>query len=388
MPLANAFVRTTDGADREPRFPLDVYFCMDCSLVQLLDVVDPEVLFRNYIYVTGTSETMAAHNRAYAQTVVEEFHLKSEDLVLEIASNDGSLLRCFGSHGVRILGVEPAANIADMASRTGVPTVNAFFNSDTAKAILAQHGPARVVIGNNVLAHVDQTFDFLRGCHALLRDDGILVVEVPYLGELLERLAFDTIYHEHLCYFSVSALAHLYRRAGLSIFRIDSIPVHGGSIRVFAQPFRHNGNNHQSSVSRYLEQEVQAGLTCFERMEQFGREVETRRTEIVEFLRRLGRQGATVAGYGAPAKGTVLLNYCGIDSTILPFTVDRNELKVGLFTPGTHIPVLPVSTLEERQPEYLLLLAWNFAEEIMRQQESHRNRGGKFIIPLPKPRIV
>jgi hypothetical protein len=387
MPLANSFLRSADEFEDESFFPLDLYFCQSCSLVQLLDVIDPEVLFRNYIYVTGTSDTIEAHNVEYANSVVDLLTLGAEDLVVEIASNDGSLLNCFQRHEVRTLGVEPATNIAEQARARGIDTISQFFSSTVARELRETYGPAKALIGNNVLAHVDEIQDFLRGCVELLDEDGLVVIEVPYLRDLIERVEYDTVYHEHLCYFSVTALLHLFSRVGLSIVRVDHFPVHGGSMRVYAGPQRrHHG--HAEAVLAIAEQERMAGLTDLSLYERFAADVRRSRDALFEVLEDLAGKGKEIAGYGAPAKGNTLLNYCGIDWRLIPYTVDKNPLKLGLYTPGTHIPVLPVSTLLERQPDYVLILAWNFAEEIIRQQGEYRARGGQFIIPVPQARVV
>jgi SAM-dependent methyltransferase len=387
QPLANSFLRSAEELATEPAFPLDVYLCERCGLVQLMDVIDPEVLFRNYIYVTGTSDTIAAHNRGYAKTVVELQHLGAADLVVEVASNDGSLLACFQPYGVRTLGVEPAKNIAAIARERGVETVDEFFDSQQAAALRARYGPAKAVIGNNVLAHVDDTQDFLRGAASLLTPDGLVITEVPYLGEFMERGEYDTVYHEHLCYFSVSALMTLCEAVGLVIVRVDRVPVHGGSLRMYAGLASTHGD-HGAAVRAMAAEERTAGLVSFPRYERFAAGVAENRRQVVALLERLKAEGRSVAGYGAPAKGNTLLNYCGIDTRLVPYTVDRSPHKVGMMTPGMHIPVLPVSTLLERQPDYVLILAWNFADEIMRQQAEYKRRGGQFIIPIPKPVIV
>ena len=386
-PLANSFLRSPDEFDDELSFPLDVYFCETCSLVQLLDVIDPEVLFRNYIYVTGTSDTISDHNFQYARTIVDLLKLEEGNLVVEMASNDGSLLKCFKRYGVRMLGVEPATNIAKMAEISGIEILNQFFNSSVAQQVRESHGPAKVVIGNNVLAHVDETGDFLCGCKELIENDGLVVIEVPYLRELVKRLEYDTIYHEHLCYFSVSTLMRLYDTVGLSIVRIDYVPVHGGSLRVYAGP-REKHSYHSEKVLAQADEEDDWGLTQYSCYERLAANVEKNRHEVVDLLETLKKEGKSVAGYGAPAKGNTLLNYCGIDTRLIPYTVDKNPMKVDLFTPGMHIPVLPVSTILERQPDYMLILAWNFAQEIMKQQSEYRDRGGRFIIPIPEPRVI
>jgi hypothetical protein len=386
-PLANAFLRSGSIPGGEALYPMELFFCTKCSLVQLLDVVDPEILFRDYIYVTGTSDTMAAHFAGYADAVVDLLGLTARDLVIEMGSNDGSLLRHFQRHGVRTLGVEPASNIAAIARANGVATIDRFFTAALATELRAIHGPARAVIGNNVLAHVDDTQDLLRGCRALLADDGCVIVEVPYLADLLERLEYDTIYHEHLCYFSAVTLMRMCAEVGLAVARIDHVPVHGGSLRVYAVP-QEQQPRHASAVDALRRSEHAAGLADLERYRRFAADVAQHRRSLVDLLQGLKRSGKTVAGYGAPAKGNTLLNYCRIDADMLAFTVDKNPMKVGLVTPGMHIPVLPVSALLERQPDYVLILAWNFAEEIMRQQQAYRDRGGRFIVPLPAPEVV
>ena len=387
QPLANANLRSLDEAAGERTYPLDLYFCEGCSLVQLADVIDPEVLFRNYIYVTGTSDTIAGHNRGYARTVVDLLRLRAEDLVVEVASNDGSLLSCFRDLGVRTLGVEPAVNIAAIARERGIDTVNEFFDGRTGAALRAARGPARAVIGNNVLAHVDDTQDFLRGAKALLAGDGLVITEVPYAREMLERLEYDTVYHEHLCYFSVTALLTLCDAVGLCLIRADLVPVHGGSVRIYAGRAEHYGG-HGTDVLRMAASEREAGMTSLGRWRRFGLDVAGQRTALQELLRRLKAEGRTMAGYGAPAKGNTLLNYCRIGTDLVPYTVDRSPLKVGTYTPGMHLPVLPADTLLARQPDYVLILAWNFADEIIRQQDAYRQRGGRFIVPIPMPAII
>jgi hypothetical protein len=383
QPLANAFLVSPDEFSGEASYPLDVYFCESCSLVQLLDVIDPEVLFRNYIYVTGTSDTIARHNTAYARTVTDLLGLGPRDLVMEVASNDGSLLREFKALGVSTLGVEPAANLAEMARQNGIATENRFFNSDAARGLRQSYGRAKAVVANNVLAHVDDTIDFLRGARDLLAEGGMVVFEVPYLVELLNRLEYDTVYHEHLCYFSVMGLRTLCESAGLGIARIDRVPVHGGSLRVYAAA----QSDHGAHAAEMAEAERQAGLDSIARYRKFAADVARSRGLLRNLLCHLRSEGRSLAAYGAPAKGNTLLNYCGIDTSLLPFTVDKNERKVGLYTPGMHIPVRPVSALLEEQPDDVLILAWNFASEIMSQQQTYRARGGRFITPVPEPLV-
>ncbi|HEV8523369.1 MAG TPA: class I SAM-dependent methyltransferase [Terriglobales bacterium] len=386
VPLANSFLCYEELRKPEMRVPLAIYFCADCALVQLLDVVEPQVLFSNYIYRTGTNQTIAQHNAALADSVIRELGLSAADLVIEIASNDGSLLQCFAQRGVRTLGVEPASNIAQIARTAGIDTIVDFFGPRSAPDIARQYGLASVVIANNVLAHVDATADFLEACKTILRPDGRLVIEVPYLVEMLDRLEYDTIYHEHLCYFAVQPLLRLFAKAGLALERIDRVPIHGGSLRLWA---RHaDASGHSQAVLRMAQEECAAGLADVAAYCDFARRVAEHRDQLSGLLHRLKDQGSSIVGYGAPAKGNTLLCYCGIGNDVLAYIVDRSPLKVGLYTPGMHIPVVPVERLLQDQPDYVLILAWNFAEEIMKALSSFRDRGGHFILPIPEPRSI
>lgn len=385
--LANSFLDNLDQAATEQTYPLALYFCHDCTLVQLRDIIDPTVLFAHYLYVTGTSETMSRHFRDYASDVVEYAALPEGSLVAEAASNDGSLLRHFQDLKMRVVGVEPAQNIAAMAIESGIPTEAEFFNEDSAVELRRKHGPAACVCGNNVLAHVDNTTHFLSGFLEWTRPAGLVVTEVPYLANLLEGLEYDTIYHEHLCYFSVSALSELFRRCGLSIVQVRRTPVHGGSLRVYARP-KETVPDHAPQVRELIEEETANGLCDAATYHEFARKVAENRTRLRALLEALRLEGKTIAAYGAPAKGNTLLSYCGIGPDLVEFIVDKNPLKTHKFTPGTHIPVLPPEELQKRAPDYTLILAWNFADEIMRQQAGYTDQGGRFIVPLPEPRIL
>jgi hypothetical protein len=384
--LANAFVRAGE-VQAQATYPLDLYYCETCSLVQLVDVIDPAVLFGHYLYVSGTSETIRAHHEEFASTVTERLALGPDDLVIEAASNDGNLLRAFQKRQVRVLGVEPAANIAADANADGIPTVCRFFNREAAADIRGTQGTARVVIGKNVLAHVDDPVDFLRGCALLLARGGEVIIEVPYLRDLVQKLEYDTVYHEHLSYFSVSALMHLFERAGLILTDVAELTVHGGSLRLYAT-HADGTRDHAPAAQALADRERREGLTSLARLREFAEQVEGHRRALVDLIRRVISDGAQVAGFGASAKGNTLLSYCGIDRHTLQYIVDRNPLKVGLLTPGTHIPVVSLDTLGERPPDYLLILAWNFADEIMRQAKAFADGGGRFIVPVPVPRVV
>ncbi len=386
VPLANSFLTANQLRQPEPRFPLEVFFCRDCSLVQLLHVVNPEVLFSHYLYRTGTNETIVRHNTALAEGAVRKAGLSGSSLVVEIASNDGSLLQCFRKHGVRTLGVEPAKNIAATARAAGIETIDEFFDQSLAARIVEKYGPANAVVANNVLAHVDATVDFLSACKSVLAKDGWVIIEVPYLEEMLARLEYDTVYHEHLCYFSVNALMRMFARAGLALAHIDQVEIHGGSLRLWARQADSAG--HAPDVRAMAEEEAARGLTRLTTYAEFARRVERNRAGLLELLRGLRAEGKSVAGYGAPAKGNTLLCYCAIGTDLVPYTVDRSPLKVGLFTPGMHIPVVPVDRIFSDQPDYVLILAWNFAPEIMEFLQPYKVRGGRFILPVPNPTIL
>lgn len=386
-PLANSFLKEDDLKKPELVYPLDLYYCKRCHLLQLLEVVDPEILFNDYIYVTGTSEGISLHNTALADTITQRQKLTKSDLVVEIGSNDGSLLSCFQKYGIRILGVEPAKNIVSIAQEKGIETLNRFFDRECALEIQSIYGPANVVIANNVLAHVDDTIEFLKGIRTLLKPGGIVSVEVPYLIDMFENLEYDTIYHEHLCYFSILALMQIYARSGLSIIHVDRITVHGGSLRIFAAS-NSEVRDHHPEIYHLSENERRQGFTDGNTYLKFGTKVHENKVEVLCLIKNLKGRGKTLAGYGAPAKGNTLLNFCRITKEDIPYIVDMSPYKVGRYTPGSHIPVCPVNMLCEDQPDYTLLLAWNFKDEIMRQQSVYSSRGGHFILPIPKPVII
>jgi SAM-dependent methyltransferase len=389
VPLANAFLDAGKLHEPEQRFPLIVYFCPECWLLQLRHVVHPEVLFSNYLYRTGTNATIARHNNALAGAVVSRLGLGPQHLVVEIASNDGSLLACFsriGGTGVRTLGVEPAKNIAALARESGIETVNEFFTEEVAGAILKSHGRASAVLANNVLAHVDDTVGFLRACRALLAPEGRVIVEAPYLAEMLGRFEYDTIYHEHLCYFGVRPLMRLFEAAGMELEQTDRVEIHGGSLRLWGRPV--SGLGHGPQVLEMAEAERRAGFGELATYRVFASTVAHNRERLLDLLRGWRAEGKKVAAYGAPAKGNTLLCYCGIDTTLVPWTVDRSPLKIGRYTPGSHLPVFPPEKLLAERPDYVLLLAWNFAEEILDFLKPVRDLGTKVLIPIPEPRII
>jgi hypothetical protein len=383
-PLANSFLKSAE--EQEESFPLNVFFCEDCGLVQLGYIVPPEKMFTNYIYFSSTSDTMRRHFAAMADEILNKFAGR-DSLVVEVASNDGILLRNMLGKNVRILGVEPAENVAKFANESGVPTLNEFFNSKTAKAIAGKHGKARVVIANNVFAHIPDLHDFVGGLDSLLEADGVAMIEVPYLADMYEKKEFDTIYHEHLAYFSIKPLMRLFGMHSMEIFDVKRMPVHGGTIRLYIQ---RKGAKHTNSAAaaKLMEMEAKMGLHSKSAHEQFSSGVERLKDELVGLLRKLKAEGKRVVAYGAPAKGNTLLNYFRIGRSMLDYAVDKSEHKVGLFTPGARLPIYGVSRIAEDMPDYVLILAWNFTDEIVRQQHGYREKGGKFIVPVPEPKII
>ncbi|MEO6593158.1 MAG: class I SAM-dependent methyltransferase [Planctomycetota bacterium] len=383
-PLANRYVNEAQLVEPEPTFPLELQFCSSCGLVQLSEHVDPEVLFGHYLYLTGMSATMARHHEALAAGHVQQFGLTQRDLVVDVASNDGSLLGCFQRRSVRTLGIEPAVNLAEVSRAAGIATECVFFGEHSARLLRERHGKARLLTANNVLAHVPDLTGFLRGVRCLIEPDGKASIEVPYLVPMLEKLEYDTIYHEHLSYFSVRALASAFAAAGLAIFDVVSLPIHGGTIRVLAKV----GSEHGTSVAAAISRERQNGLERVETYLQFAQRVAENRTALRAMLVDLRGQGARIAAYGAPAKGNTLLNYNDIGTDLVEYTVDKSPLKVGRWTPGKHLPIRPQPFLEQDRPDYTLILPWNLTDEIVQQEAGYRRHGGRFLVPIPEPRIL
>lgn len=386
-PPANAFVTRNRLNEVQECFPLDVFQCLNCSHVQLLDVLDPECVFKNYVYVSGTSPVFVKHFQEYAKSVISSFDLSAKSLVVEVGSNDGTLLKFFQKAGMRVLGIDPAVDIARKATESGLETLPLFFTLELAKRIRQERGPAAVVAANNVFAHADDLEGFARGTRELLADNGIFIFEVSYLVDVYEKTLFDTIYHEHLSYHTVGPLKPFFTGLGLELIETLRVGTHGGSLRGIVQQAT-GPRKVGKSVTDLIKLESALGLENTETMKRFAFKINGLEQELQSLLHDLKERGKRICGYGAPAKATTLMYHFGLDSEILDFVVDDSRLKQGLYSPGLHIPVLPSSALYEKKPDYALILAWNFAEPIMKKHHAFAKAGGKFIIPVPKVEIL
>jgi SAM-dependent methyltransferase len=386
-PLANALLDSEQLRQPEATYPLDTVFCPACTLVQITETVPPEVLFGEYLYFSSFSDTMLRHAESLVTRLVAERGLGADSLAAEVASNDGYLLQFYRRAGVPVLGIEPAANIARVAEERGVRTVCDFFGAEVAARLAGEGHRADVIHANNVLAHVADLNGVVEGFHTLLREGGTVVVEAPYVKDMIDGVEFDTIYHEHLCYFSLTALDRLFRRHGLVITNVERIPIHGGSLRVFASR-EADRIEPSGAVSSLLAEERAWGVDRREFYDGFASRVEQLKRELVELLRGLKAEGKRIVAYGASAKGSTLLNYFGIGAETLDYMVDRSTVKQGRHTPGTHLLIRAPEALLEDQPDYVLLLTWNFADEILAQQSTYRERGGRFIVPIPDLRVI
>ena len=386
-PLANAYLKAEQRSSMEPFYPLHAFVCGRCFLVQLEQFESPEHLFSDYAYFSSYSETWLEHVKAYALRMIERFHLTAESKIVEIASNDGYLLQYFAERSIQVLGIEPAHNVAQAAIQKGIPTRICFFGSEEAKKIAAEGWRADVLAGNNVLAHVPDLNDFVRGLKVVLSPTGVVTLEFPHLLSLMNNSQFDTIYHEHFSYFSFSTVEKVLARHHLTIFDVDLLSTHGGSLRVYAGHSEDRSKPILGSVTDLKGKERAAGLDEIETYRSFSRQVVETKMDFLEFLIHAKRAGKKVVGYGAPAKGNTLLNFCGVREDLVAYTVDRNPHKQGLYLPGSHIPIRSPAVIRGSRPDYVVILPWNLREEISRQMAFIREWGGKFVVPIPKVEV-
>ncbi len=382
QPLSNRYLTRSELTHMEPFYPLRVFFCPECYLVQLEEFESPEAIFGDYAYFSSYSDSWLEHARRYVENMVQRFELNERSRVVEIASNDGYLLRNFVQRGIPSLGVEPARNVAEVAREAGIPTLSKFFGRATAQEIVDEGGHADLVIGNNVLAHVPDLNDFVGGLSILLAPDGVLTMEFPHLERLLEENQFDTIYHEHFSYFSLLAVEQVFAQKGMTVWDVEELPTHGGSLRIYVS---------HSSAGREVTQRVQdlrqheqcAGLRDAGTYDAFARRVEAMKRDFLDFFIKAKREGKQVVGYGAPAKGNTMLNYCGIRSDFMDYTVDRSPHKQNHFLPGSHIPIRHPDTISETKPDYVCILPWNLKDEVRQQLSGISAWGGMFVVLIP-----
>lgn len=384
QPPSDAFLKSKDLKKDEKTYPLDLYYCNDCGLVQLGFVVSPQLLFRDYVYKSGSNNSLKKNFEELVLDLIKDFNLNENDLVVDIGSNDGTLLSFYLPFKVKRLGIDPSS-VAEEAAAKGTPTIVDFFTKKLAVKVKARYGQAKVITATNVFAHVKDLYDFMAGVSELLKSKGVFVSESGYLMDMVEKLQYDSIYHEHLRYYSLRPLQILFEQFGMEIFRVQRIPSHGGSIRVFAC---HAGDFQiELGVNKLMEEERKYGLYDKKNLMRFAKMVRKNKEDLRRLVLKIRKNGRKIVGIGAPAKGNTLLNYCGLGHDLIDYLVERSRLKIGLFTPGQHLPIIDESRLFSDQPEYALLLAWNIAEELVAKLKNLGYKG-KFILPTPKPKII
>lgn len=389
LPLANALLKKSQLSQPEETYPLDLVFCPECTLVQITETVQPEKLFSEYLYFSSFSDTVLENAKTISNKMAELCQLSGDSLVVEIASNDGYLLKNYVEKGIPVLGIEPAGNIARVASGNGIPTLSKFFDQKVAEELIGQGVQADVIHANNVAAHVADLHGFIEGIATLLKPDGVAVIENHYVRDLIDQIEFDSIYHEHLCYYSATSMKNLFANYGLKMVDVEHLPIHGGSLRAYFQ--RDQGPcsfDKNQQVVAFLDNEIQWGVDDLMFYRKIKKKVERLRIELVDLLQRLKSEGNRIAGYGASAKSTTLMNYFGVGQELIDFVADRSTAKQGYFTPGTHLPIVEPEKLLTEKPDYVLMLAWNIKDEILTQQEAYRQQGGRFIVPIPEIAIL
>ncbi len=387
MPMANTYVEKEQLNKMEPFYPLHAYVCHNCFLVQLEEFESPGDIFSDYQYFSSYSETLLQHAKEYSEMMIERFRLDEEDFVTEIASNDGYLLNNFVEKDIPVLGIDPAKNVAEVAEERGIPSLVHFFGKDLAQKLRSEGKRSDLIIANNVLAHVPDLNGFVEGMKILLKPDGVITVEFPHLLQLLENNEFDTIYHEHFSYYSFTTAEKIFAHHGLTLFDVDEIPIHGGTLRIYARHEDDSTKNITDDVHKLKAREKDLGYTNLDVYTQFKTKVMETKRDILEFAIRAKREGKQIAGYGAPAKGNTLLNYCGMKTDFIDYTVDISPHKQGYYLPGTHIPIYEPDKIAETKPDYIFILPWNIKEEIMNQLAYVREWECKFVTPIPNVTI-
>lgn len=386
-PLANSYLTPEQLNQMERFYPLHAYVCHKCFLVQLQEFETPKTIFSDYAYFSSYSDTFLVHSKSYVEMAIERFKLTSKSQVIEIASNDGYLLQYFVERDIPVLGIEPAANVAKVAMQKGIPSIVQFFGTKTAQELTSEGRQADLLIGNNVLAHVPQLNDFVSGLKVLLKTNGVITMEFPHLLRLMADNLFDTIYHEHFSYFSFFSVEQVFREHGLRIFDVEEVPTHGGSLRIYAQHANEGVHATAGRVGDLRGRELAAGFTRLDRYRAFAEQVAKTKREVLSFLIDAKNRGKVIVGYGAPAKGNTLLNYCGIRADLIEYTVDRSPHKQGHFLPGIHIPIRSPEDVRRTKPDYIFILAWNLRDEVMNQMSFIRDWGGEFVVPLPTLKV-